>query len=66
MIVIPMMHCQFLDVGTGKLPTAATANPGVHLKCLLTVTLFPLSCRPICFGHYFIQAGTVYTGFGFF
>ena len=55
MIMVSMMHGQFPEIGTGKLPAASPADPGVHLQRFLAVAM--ASCLTILpgFSDYLIQ-----------
>src|SRR3569623_618788 len=55
MVVITMMHREFVHVRMGEFAHAATANPGVHFEGLLTVSLLTLAASPSGVGNDAVQ-----------
>jgi hypothetical protein len=55
MVMVAMMHGQFLKISAGKFSAASPADPGVHLQRFLAVAM--ASCLTILpgFSDYLIQ-----------
>jgi len=54
-IVVPVMNRQFAQIGVFEFAAAATADPGIDLERLLSITLFAHCSSPAGLSHYAVQ-----------